>query len=208
MSVGQNGVHHPLAVQVGAGDGVEAVAQEPFGLAADVAAIGAGERTQVELEARAGRQEAAIVGVIHIIIPLRMGEDGLPAGAADAGQQAVQVHRRREAAGLHEQGVAALPDGEEVAGGEALGEEAVKHIFRCELQADGTGIGGLQLRETLPQVGGPVGDVFHDVGGEPERLHPLALEPFEHAKGLVEGADAIIDPREDMTVEISQHLYG
>ena len=116
MAVAQNNVHHPLAVQVGPGQRIELVAQEPFGLAPHFPAIGAGQRAQVELEARAGRREAPIICMVHIKVSFRVGEDRVPAGAADAVQQAVQVHRGREAAGLDQQRVAPLSQREQVAG--------------------------------------------------------------------------------------------
>ena len=50
MLVGQDGIDHPFAMQIGAGDGVESMAQQSAGFPLDFASVGAGKRSQVELE--------------------------------------------------------------------------------------------------------------------------------------------------------------
>ena len=104
-----------------------------------------------------------------------MGQQRVVARLADGVEALVERVRRVEVGGFDQQRVAGGADGHDAAFLEAFGEEGVKHVFGGEVEADGSAVGGAHLVEGALQLFGGVGDVLHDVGGEPHGRHAQLL---------------------------------
>ncbi len=107
---------------------------------------------------------------------------------------------------------------EEFAGGEAAVEEGVDHVLGGEVEADGGGAGfgcvigpglgamgrvrRLEFREAGAELGGGVGDVLHDVGGQPDFADARFLVIIKDFEGGFQCADAVIDAGEDVAVPV------
>ena len=92
--------------------------------------------------------------------------------------------------------------GEEVAGFEAAVEEGVEHVLGGEVEADGAVISGFEFREAGAEGGGGVGDILHDVGGEPDFADADFLVVGEDFEGALHGADAVVDAGENVAVPV------
>ena len=92
--------------------------------------------------------------------------------------------------------------GEEVAGFEAAVEEGVEHVLGGEVEADGAVICGFEFREAGAEGGGGVGDILHDVGGEPDFADADFFVVGEDFEGALHGADAVVDAGENVAVPV------
>ena len=107
-----------------------------------------------------------------------------------------------EIAGLYED--EAVVKGEQVVGLEALLEEVVHHVLSGEAELDASFILGEEGVEALAEVGGGVGHVFHDVGGEHDALHAFLFESVEDLEGALEVFYAVVDAGEYVAVPVGE----
>ena len=135
-----------------------------------------------------------------------MGQHGIEPLLFDATQDAVQVHGRGEVRRLHQQLVAVVAQGQQVALFETFVEEGVHHILCCEVQLDGTLVGGTQLGETRPQPFGRIGDVLHNVGRTPHFREAQLLVVFQHLERGIHLLHAIVDSGQDVGVMVGETL--
>lgn len=167
-------------------------------------AISTAERKYIQLEFHAGRFQVKVVAVGHVDIPLGVCQDGMVAFGLDSLQHAAQVHRRVEIGGFHQQMVPLFAYREQVVSLQPLLEEVVEHVFGREMQPDCSGIASPQLREALAQEGRFVGNILHDVRGEPHGFYSQLLVPAEYCQRLLHRAHPIVHPGQDVAMPIGK----
>ncbi len=113
---------------------------------------------------------------------------------------------RREVGGLHEKMVAPVADSEQIPFPETFLEQVVNHVLGAKVQRQATFIVFPKILESRLQVPGLVGDILHDVRGQPDRLHPQSLVTIQNRKRLLHRPDSVIDPRKDVRMAIRQTI--
>ncbi len=69
---------------------------------------------------------------------------------------------------------------------------------------DVAGVLGKEVVEALTEVGGSVGHVFHDMGGEHHPGDAFFLEPVEDAEGTLEVLHAVVHAWKDVAVPVGE----
>ena len=96
---------------------------------------------------------------------------------------------------------------EEVIRLQALFEKVVEHILGSEVEHETAAIGGNQFLEAFPQRGGAVGDVFHDMGRQPDFPDAYLLITGQGSQGIVHLFETVIHPGKDMAMPFSTALH-
>ena len=189
-------------VQVSADDIVVAVMQEAEGFFPDVLAIGSGKGAEVELELDAGVAEEGVVLHVHVGVALGVGEDGVVAAGADAGEYGREAGRRVVVGSLDEEVAAFTAYRQQVSAVQAVLEEGVHHVFGGQPENYPSAVGCPQFLKPLHKSGGGVGDILHHMRCQPYFPDAGFLVHIQNGQTILHGLQSIIDSRQDMAVPV------
>lgn len=195
------------AVQVCADDIVVAVVEEAEGFFPDMLAIGSGEGAEVELELDAGVAEEGVVLHVHVGVALGVGEDGVVAAGADAGEYGREAGRRVVVGGLDEEVAAFTAYRQQVSAVQAVLEEGVHHVFGGQPENYPSAVGCPQFLKPLHKSGGGVGDIFHHVWCQPYFPDAGFLVCVQHFEAVLHRLEAVVDSRQDMAVPVGHAVW-
>ncbi len=182
--------------------------------------VHANQGHQVELKADPGFLEPLVVAAAHIDIALRVGEERVQSFHADLVERIFEGHGRAEIGRFDEQHVASFgsgnglmsPDRQKFPFLEAVVKQRVDHVLRRQVEPDGHlalmfgGIGSPEFLEAGLQGSRLVGDVFHDVRGQPDFPDPDLVVIIQYLEGAFHRADPVVHPWQDMAVPVGGSL--
>lgn len=161
------------------------------------------ERHEIDLKPDAHVAHILIsVKAVDVVVAFWVSQKRIIAFCFDSIQRLKEVHGGVEVGGLDEEHVAFGAYGQEVAGFEAVHEEAVHHVFGGEVEFDVSLVGRLKLGKPLAQEVGGIGDVFHDVGCEPGFGDAVGFIAMEYRQGFFQGLHSVVNSGQDVAMPV------
>lgn len=195
---------HPEPVYVRAEHVHIALLQKPQCPFAHLLPVKAGKRRQVHLESRPHILQTVIVAVVHVRIPLGMGEYRKISFRLDSFHDSEQIHRRIEIRGFDQKTVAFKSPRQQLALRKAFLEQPVQHVFRSKAQGDVTFIYIAQLCKTLFQNGRCIGHILHYMWCQPYRNDSGPFIQSQYLQGLVHSPHTVVHTRKYVRMAVGK----